>query len=171
MKSIVVVLPLLVGTYALVNDINEDCIVINPIGNTIVMAGDKMKISWTNSHVDRFASIYLVQSDGLTQPIVIAEDVPTSSGQVVVDLPSNLIPSNAYYMTLGVAPYHCQSGNLRILAASSVPPDSKTPDTFRDQIDNGRYPHQAPSDARTLMEAMPLTLAILLTSFVLFSLT
>ncbi|KAI8636031.1 hypothetical protein BD408DRAFT_356449, partial [Parasitella parasitica] len=94
-------------------------LVINPIGNTIVTAGEKMKIMWANSHATVFPSIYLVQSDGVTTPIIIATNVSTSLGHIEVELPRTLVPSNAYYMTLGKAPESCQSGNLRIIGASS----------------------------------------------------
>ncbi|KAI9483700.1 MAG: hypothetical protein EXX96DRAFT_616665 [Benjaminiella poitrasii] len=125
---------------ALINDVNEDCTVINPIGNTIVTAGEKIKIAWANSHVTNFSSIYLVQSDGNKTPIVIAENVPTASGQIILDLPRTLVPSNAYYMTLGAKPYQCQSGNLRIIGASAKIPDAKIPDAFNNQISSGRFP-------------------------------
>ncbi|KAI8366604.1 hypothetical protein BD560DRAFT_300161, partial [Blakeslea trispora] len=92
--------------------------VTNPIGNTIVTAGGKMKIAWSSSHADQFSTVYLVQSDGSDQtPVIIATNVPTSEGSLMVDLPDFLAPSNAYYMTLGEAPYHCVSGNIRILAS------------------------------------------------------
>ncbi|KAI8991895.1 hypothetical protein BDF20DRAFT_811026, partial [Mycotypha africana] len=92
-------------------------IVLNPIANTIVSAGEKMKISWVNSHADSFDSIYLIQMDGDVRPVVIARNVPTKQGEIEVDLPHNLIPSNAYYMTLGSPPFHCYAGNLRIVGS------------------------------------------------------
>lgn len=50
----------------------------------------------TNSHAEKFSSIYLVQSDGSNQkPIVLASDVDTKTGKITVALPRNLIPSNA----------------------------------------------------------------------------
>lgn len=48
-----------------------------------------------NSHATTFSSIYLVQSDGVQTPIVLATDVPTAPGQIIVDLPRTLVPSNA----------------------------------------------------------------------------
>lgn len=72
-----------------------------------------------NSHETVFPSIYLVQSDGNNTPTILATNVSTSLGYIVVELPRTLVPSNAYYMTLGKAPQSCQSGNLRILGASS----------------------------------------------------
>lgn len=48
-----------------------------------------------NSHDTAFSSIYLVQSDGVQTPIVLATNVATSLGQIIVDLPRTLVPSNA----------------------------------------------------------------------------
>ncbi|KAI7900042.1 uncharacterized protein BX663DRAFT_477655 [Cokeromyces recurvatus] len=140
MKILFIIAILTVTSTALVNDVNEDCTVINPIGNTIIMAGDKMKIAWVNSHVSNFSNISLVQADGNRTPIIIAENVPTAPGQIVVNLPRTLIPSNAYYMTLGTKPYQCQSGNLRIIGAAASVPDPKVPETFNNQISSGRFP-------------------------------
>lgn len=72
-----------------------------------------------DSHATEFPSIYLVQSDGKTNPVILATNVSTSLGHIVVELPRTLVPSNAYYMTLGEAPQYCQSGNLRIIGATS----------------------------------------------------
>lgn len=89
----------------------------------------------SNTHTDMFETIYLVQSDGDQSPIVIATNLPTNQNRITVNLPKNLIPSNACkfqtnkveieinpsffldYMTLGKPPYHCTLGNLRVLAA------------------------------------------------------
>ncbi|KAI9251728.1 hypothetical protein BY458DRAFT_444109 [Sporodiniella umbellata] len=106
-------------SHALINDVDEDCIVINPIGNTIVTAGEKLKIQWSNSHTEQFENIYFVQSDGDQTPIKVASDVLTNPNKATIDLPWNLTPSNAYYMILGDAPFHCKSGNLRVLKATS----------------------------------------------------
>jgi hypothetical protein len=48
-----------------------------------------------NSHARSFSAITLVQSDGNTKPIVIAENVDTSLGKITIQLPRTLIPSNA----------------------------------------------------------------------------
>lgn len=51
---------------------------------------------WTNSKVKSFPTVYLVQSDGANKsPIVLASNVDTSTGKIEVDLPRNLVPSNA----------------------------------------------------------------------------
>jgi hypothetical protein len=42
-----------------------------------------------------FETIYLVQSDGDQSPIVIATNLPTNQNRITVNLPKNLIPSNA----------------------------------------------------------------------------
>ncbi|KAI8073544.1 hypothetical protein BDF21DRAFT_73571 [Thamnidium elegans] len=150
---------------ALVNDVQEDCMITNPIGNTIVTAGEKMKIMWTNSHVGTFPSIYLVQSDGNNKPIILASDVITDSGKIIVELPRNLIPSNAYYMTLGDAPYHCNSGNLRIVGANSVMPEPKTPGGLDNQISSGRFPKSS-SNAHSFIYLSITILVTILASFV-----
>ncbi|CAO3675370.1 unnamed protein product [Rhizopus stolonifer] len=108
-------------SYALINDINESCIVITPIGNTIVTAGEQMKIRWADAREKKFKTIRLIQSDGDSdqEPIVIAHDISTQLNTITVDLPYDLIPSNAYYMILGEPPDHCESGNLRIIGASA----------------------------------------------------
>ncbi|CAO3696691.1 unnamed protein product [Rhizopus stolonifer] len=129
-------------SYALINDIDEDCIVINPIGNTIVTAGEKMKVQWSNSHTEKFGGIYLVQSDGNQTPIKIASDLPTIPNKVIIDLPWNLTPSNAYYMTLGEPPFHCTSGNLRILKATSAPPPPNNPFNKGTSPTLGVYPKE-----------------------------
>lgn len=49
----------------------------------------------SNAHTDMFDAIYLVQSDGDQNPIVIATDLPTNQNRITVNLPKNLIPSNA----------------------------------------------------------------------------
>ena len=51
----------------------------------------------TNSHVEEFAAIFLVQADGVTpdKHIILATNVSTELGQLKIDLPKKLIPSNA----------------------------------------------------------------------------
>ncbi len=49
----------------------------------------------SNTHTDMFETIYLVQSDGDQSPIVIATNLPTNQNRITVNLPKNLIPSNA----------------------------------------------------------------------------
>ncbi|KAI8995010.1 hypothetical protein BDB01DRAFT_715411 [Pilobolus umbonatus] len=109
-----------VVVHGLINDVLEDCTVLIPISNTIIAAGDKMKIRWANSHTPQFESIYLVQSDSKKAevPIVLASNVSTDTGHLMVTLPRTLIPSNAYFMTLGKPPLHCKTGNLRIVGVT-----------------------------------------------------
>lgn len=162
MKALLVLLSLAAVSNALIDDTGEDCIVLNPLGNTIVTAGEKMKIMWANSHATTFSSIYLVQSDGVQTPIVLATDVPTAPGQIIVDLPRTLVPSNAYYMTLGTAPNYCKSGNLRIVGAAAVIPNSKPPNGLENQISSGRFP-KGINDAISLraMHALPITALVM----------
>ncbi|CAO0797522.1 unnamed protein product [Mucor circinelloides] len=143
---------------ALVNSAIGDCSVINPIGNTIVTAGEKIKIMWANSHATVFPSIYLVQSDGVPTPIVIATNVSTGLDHIIAELPRTLVPSNAYYMTLGEAPHSCQSGNLRIIGATSFVPDPKTPGSLDHQISSGRFPKGTSQAASTSLPFLHITL-------------
>ncbi|KAL9555299.1 hypothetical protein MBANPS3_002424 [Mucor bainieri] len=112
-----------------------------------------------NSHATVFPSIYLVQSDGVTTPVVIATNVSTALGQIVVELPRTLVPSNAYYMTLGKAPQSCQSGNLRIIGATSIVPDPKTPESLNNQISSGRFPKGVNEAAATSLPFLHVTFA------------
>ncbi|CAO3652184.1 unnamed protein product [Mucor hiemalis] len=121
-----------------------------------------------NSHDTAFSSIYLVQSDGVQTPIVLATNVATSLGQIIVDLPRTLVPSNAYYMTLGTAPKHCKSGNLRIVGASAIIPNTQPPNGLENQISSGRFP-KGINGAISLkaLEALPITaVAMFLFSFI-----
>ncbi|OBZ90957.1 hypothetical protein A0J61_00972 [Choanephora cucurbitarum] len=145
---------------------DEDCIVTNPISNTIVTAGEKMKIAWSNSHTDKFPTIYLVQSDGADKtPVIIAQDVATSDGHILVDLPNYLAPSGAYYMTLGEAPYHCVSGNIRIFAS----PTGTVRPPGGGGSSEGHYPKPEPTDAGLSLKSIPLSVLILLASLLLLS--
>ncbi|KAI9343806.1 hypothetical protein BD770DRAFT_475944 [Pilaira anomala] len=157
MKALLLISVLAAAVHALINDIKEDCIVITPIGNTIVTAGEEMKIMWTNSHAEKFSSIYLVQSDGSNQkPIVLASDVDTKTGKITLIID---------YMTLGEAPNHCNSGNLRIVGANSVMPEPKTPGGLDNQISSGRFPKSA-SSAHSFIY-LPITIMVtVLASFV-----
>ncbi|GAA5804929.1 hypothetical protein HPULCUR_010439 [Helicostylum pulchrum] len=149
MRTLLLFFTLTACINALVNDVQEDCMITTPIGNTIVTAGEKMKIMWTNSHVGTFPSIYLVQSDGNGKPIILASDVVTDSD----------------YMTLGEAPYHCNSGNLRIVGANSIMPEPKTPGGLDNQISSGRFPKSA-SSAHSFVY-LPITILVtILASFV-----
>ncbi|KAL0144058.1 hypothetical protein V8B55DRAFT_1561409 [Mucor lusitanicus] len=159
MKILVLLALLATACSALVNSAVGDCSVINPIGNTIVTAGEKIKIMWANSHATVFPSIYLVQSDGVTTPIVLATNVSTALGEIVAELPRTLVPSNAYYMTLGKAPQSCQSGNLRIIGASSIIPDPKPPGGLENQISSGRFPKGANEAASTSLPLFHITFA------------
>ncbi|KAK4514528.1 uncharacterized protein ATC70_002126 [Mucor velutinosus] len=114
-----------------------------------------------NSHATVFPSIHLVQSDGVTTPIVIATNVSTALGQIEAELPRTLVPSNAYYMTLGTAPHSCQSGNLRIIGASSFVPDPKTPEGLNNQISSGRFPKGANEAVSISLPFLHITFAII----------
>ncbi|EIE87508.1 hypothetical protein G6F46_000565 [Rhizopus delemar] len=160
MKTVIVFGILASVSYALINDVDEDCIVMTPIGNTIVRAGEKMKIQWSNAHTDMFDAIYLVQSDGDQNPIVIATDLPTNQNRITVNLPKNLIPSNAYYMTLGKPPYHCHSGNLRVLAARKGVTTELNNERVNDQLRPKGYAKEE-DDARQLIYNMALIIGLL----------
>lgn len=86
-------------------------------------------------------------------------------------------------MTLGDAPYHCNSGNLRIVGANSsmfiivflrietkytlfiVMPEPKTPGGLDNQISSGRFPKSA-SNAHSFVY-LPITILVtILASFV-----
>lgn len=88
-------------------------------------------------------------------------------------------------MTLGEAPYHCNSGNLRIVGANSsmfiigflflksklntllfiVMPEPKTPGGLDNQISSGRFPKSA-SSAHSFVY-LPITILVtILASFV-----
>ncbi|KAG1150470.1 hypothetical protein G6F37_001862 [Rhizopus arrhizus] len=155
MKTVIVFGILVSVSYALINDIDEDCIVMTPIGNTIVTAGEKMKIQWSNTHTDMFETIYLVQSDGDQSPIVIATNLPTNQNRITVNLPKNLIPSNACK-----PPYHCNSGNLRVLAARKGVTSEINNERVNDQLRPKGYSKEE-DDARKLIYNMALIIGLL----------
>ncbi|KAG2197286.1 hypothetical protein INT47_010992 [Mucor saturninus] len=68
-------------------------------------------------------------------------------------------------MTLGSAPYHCNSGNLRIVGANAVMPESKTPGGLDNQISSGRFPKSA-SNAYSLAILKATILVTIISSFV-----
>ncbi|CAO3682608.1 hypothetical protein G6F70_002008 [Rhizopus microsporus] len=127
MRALLLFSGLISGSLALITDTGEECIVVTPIGNTVVKAGEKMKIQWSHSHIEAFENIYLTLTDGVQNPVIIASNVRTDQRKITVDLPRTLIPSNAYRLTLGEPPHHCTVGKLRVVAAAPVMGDPYNP--------------------------------------------
>ncbi|KAG2228840.1 hypothetical protein INT48_007826, partial [Thamnidium elegans] len=78
--------------------------------------------------------------------------------------PSIYLVQSDDYMTLGDAPYHCNSGNLRIVGANSVMPEPKTPGGLDNQISSGRFPKSS-SNAHSFIYLSITILVTILASF------